>query len=178
VSARSIASTALSSRAPAAGKQREPTLEGGKREATLTADYNAEMVEHIARHPWVRDRSIFVGDPDDIVPDTLGPGLPAIRDWTEQHYSFSGYITGFDAAELADRATLRADLGYLPGERVCLVAVGGSGVGRGLQARVINSHTEAQRLVPELRMIAVAGPRIDPASLRQSQRSRGPRPRA
>jgi hypothetical protein len=52
------------------------------------------MVEHIARHPWVRDRSIFVGDPDDIVPDTFGPGLPAIRDWTEQHYSFSGYITG------------------------------------------------------------------------------------
>ena len=142
-----------------------PTPEGGKREATLTADYNAEMVEHIARYPWIRDRSIFVGDPDDIVPDTFGPGLPAIREWTEQHYSFSGYITGLDLAELADRAALRADLGYLPGERVCLVAVGGSGVGRGLLERVINSYTEAQRLVPELRMIAVAGPRIDPTSL-------------
>ena len=70
--------------------------DGGDREAFLTADYNAEMIEHIARFPRVRDRAIFVGDPDDIVPDTFGPGLPPIRDWTEQHYDFSGYVTGFD----------------------------------------------------------------------------------
>ena len=78
--------------------------DGGEREAFLTADYNAEMIEHIARFPRVRDRAIFVGDPDDIVPDSFGPGLPAIRDWTEQHYDFAGYITGFDPRELADRA--------------------------------------------------------------------------
>jgi hypothetical protein len=42
----------------------------------------------------VRDRAIFVGDPDDIVDGTFGPGLPAIRAWTEQHFKFSGYITG------------------------------------------------------------------------------------
>ena len=46
------------------------------------------MIEHIDRYPRVRDRAIFVGDPDDIVPDTFGPGLPRIRDWTEQHYDF------------------------------------------------------------------------------------------
>ena len=62
----------------------------------LTADYNAEMIEHIARFPRIRDRAIFVGDPDDIVPDAFGPDLPLIRDWTEEHYDFSGYITGFD----------------------------------------------------------------------------------
>ena len=70
--------------------------DGGEREASLTADYNAEMIEHIARFPRVRDRAIFVGEPDDIVPDSFGPGLPSIRDWTEQHYDFAGYITGFD----------------------------------------------------------------------------------
>ena len=48
----------------------------------LTADYNAEMIEQIARYPRLRDRSVFVGDPDDIVPDLFGPGLPGIRDWT------------------------------------------------------------------------------------------------
>ena len=86
--------------------------DGGEREAFLTADYNAEMIEHIARFPRVRDRAIFVGDPDDIVPDGFGPGLPLIRDWTQQHYDFAGYITGFDPGQLADRAGAAAELGY------------------------------------------------------------------
>ncbi len=48
-------------------------------EIRLTADYNAEMIEHVERFKRVRDRSIFVGDPDDIVPASFGPDLPAIR---------------------------------------------------------------------------------------------------
>jgi pimeloyl-ACP methyl ester carboxylesterase/predicted glycosyltransferase len=146
-----------------------PMPDGGEREAFLTADYNAEMIDQIARYPRVRDRSIFIGDPDDIVPDSFGEGLPGIRDWTEQHFSFSGYATGLDPAEPADRQSLRAELGYCPNERVCIVTVGGSGVGTHLLRRVIESFPETQRLVPELRMIVVAGPRIDPASLPTEQ---------
>ena len=76
----------------------------------------------------MRDRAIFVGDADDIVPDAFGPELPLIRDWTEQHYDFAGYVTGFDPAEFADREPLGA-LGYRADEQVCIVTVGGSGVG-------------------------------------------------
>jgi predicted glycosyltransferase len=47
---------------------------------------------------------------------------------------------------------------------VCIVTVGGSGVGSHLLGRVIASYPEAKRLIPDLRMV-VAGPRIDPASL-------------
>ena len=50
-----------------------PMDDGGEREAFLTSDYNAEMVEHVADHPGVRDRALFVGNPDDIVADRLGP---------------------------------------------------------------------------------------------------------
>jgi len=142
-----------------------PMTDGGAREAFLTADYNAEMIEQIARYPRVRDRAVFVGEPEDIVPERFGPELPAIRGWTEEHYSFAGYVTGFDPAAFGDRDALRAELGYRPDERVCIVTVGGSGVGADLLHRVIASFPEAKRLVPELRMIAVAGPRIDPASL-------------
>jgi pimeloyl-ACP methyl ester carboxylesterase/predicted glycosyltransferase len=142
-----------------------PMPDGGAREAALTSDYNAEMVEQIARYPRVRDRSIFVGNPEDIVPDTFGPSLPSIREWTEQHYSFSGYVTGFDPADLGERTKLRAELGYRDDEQVCIVTVGGSGVGAPLLRRVIESFQEAKRLVPELRMIVVAGPRIDPGTL-------------
>jgi predicted glycosyltransferase len=122
------------------------------------------MVEQIARYPRVRDRAIFVGNADDIVPDALGPELPLIRDWTEQHFDFAGYVTGFDAEGL-DREALRAELGYSPREQVCIVTVGGSGVGEHLLRRVIDAFPEARQRVPDLRMIVVAGPRIDPASL-------------
>jgi pimeloyl-ACP methyl ester carboxylesterase/predicted glycosyltransferase len=147
-----------------------PMPDGGDREAKLTADYNAEMIEHIARFPRVRDRAIFVGAPEDIVPDRFGPELPAIRAWTEAHYDFTGeYVTGFDPAATAGSAEIRERLGYRPDERVCIVTVGGSGVGGHLLKKVIASYPEAKRLVPDLRMVVVAGPRIDPASLPQME---------
>jgi pimeloyl-ACP methyl ester carboxylesterase/predicted glycosyltransferase len=141
-----------------------PMPDGGEHEAFLTADYNAEMIGHIARYPRVRDRAIFVGDPDDVVPGTFGSGLPAIREWTEQHYEFAGYVTGPDA-EAVDRLQARAELGFGPGEQVCVVTVGGSGVGAALLRRVVEAYPEAKRLVPGLRMVVVAGPRIDPATI-------------
>jgi len=45
------------------------------------------------------------------------------------------------------------------------VTVGGSGVGEHLLRRVASSFEIAKRDIPELRMIIVAGPRIDPDSL-------------
>jgi predicted glycosyltransferase len=70
-------------------------------------------------------------------------------------------VTGFDPQALGDRG----ELGYADEERVCIVTVGGSGVGGHLLRRVIDAYPEAKERVPELRMIVVAGPRIDPASL-------------
>jgi pimeloyl-ACP methyl ester carboxylesterase/predicted glycosyltransferase len=145
-----------------------PMADGAEREAFLTADYNAEMIEHIDRFPRVRDQALFVGNPDDVVPDSFGPDLPAIRDWTERHFEFPGYVSGFDPTQFADRERLRAELGYAPDERVVIVTVGGSGVGEALLRRVIDAYPLARDLVPGLRFVVVAGPRIDPASLPQS----------
>jgi pimeloyl-ACP methyl ester carboxylesterase/predicted glycosyltransferase len=137
-----------------------PLPEGGEREAVLTADVNAEMIEHVERFPGVRDRAIFVGDPGDVVPARFGPGLPWIREWTERHFAFSGQIV--DAAPSGED---RERLGYGPDERVCLVSVGGSGVGEALLRRVAEAFPAAAERVPGLRMVLVAGPRIDPGSL-------------
>jgi predicted glycosyltransferase len=135
------------------------------RESFLTADFNAQTIEHIAEHPEVRDLSLFVGNPDDIVPERFGLGLPMIRDWTERHFDFTGYVTGFDPADLGDRTKLRSELGYRDDELLCVVTVGGSGIGADLLRRVIDAFPRAKEHVPELRMIVVAGPRIDPESL-------------
>ena len=141
-----------------------PMRDGGPAEARLTSDYNAEMVEHVARHPEVRDRALFVGNAEDVVTDRLGPGLPVIRDWTADHFDFVGYVTGFDPAELADRQALRCELGYRDDEQVCIVTVGGTSVGGHLLRRVIDAFPDVKRRVPGLRMIVVTGPRIDPTA--------------
>ena len=142
-----------------------PMPEGGDREAYLTSDYNAEMIEHIERFPRVRDQAIFVGNHNDVVPEAFGPGLPKIRDWTEEHFDFSGYITGFSPPTADEAAEWRAELGYGDDEKVCIVTVGGSGVGRHLLEKVIAAYPMAREQVPGLRMVAVAGPRIEPESL-------------
>jgi predicted glycosyltransferase len=74
---------------------------------------------------------------------------------------------GADAAAVfpSGRAAIRAELGWRPDEKVCLVTVGGSGVGADLLRRAVAAYPAANRLVPGLRMIVVAGPRIDPATL-------------
>ena len=137
----------------------------GSREPFLTADYNAEMIEQIARWPRVRDRALFVGQPDDIVDADFGPGLPRIRDWTRQHFSFPGYILPFDPAEFADRAALRARLGFRPDERVVFAAVGGTAVGVHLLRKVIAAAPLVKALDPAVRIIVVSGPRLDPSAL-------------
>src|SRR5262249_56290936 len=79
---------------PQRGQASTSVANAREHEAFLTADYNAEMIGHIADHPEVRDRAIFVGNPDDIVTRTFGPELRWIRDWTERNFAFSGYVTG------------------------------------------------------------------------------------
>ena len=99
-----------------------PMPDGGEREAFLTSDYNAEMVEHVARYPRLRDRSVFVGDPADVVDVPLGPDLPTARAWTEEHFDFAGYVMG-ERPTAEERPALRRRLGYgddgrgLPGQR-------------------------------------------------------------
>jgi len=142
-----------------------PMPSGGEREAFLTTDYNAEMIGHIELHPDVRDRAIFVGSPEDIVPLSFGQNLPAMRDWVPKHFEFAGYIIDEHPDRFGSRADLRRSLGYRLDERVCVVTVGGSGVGTHLIKRILQSWPIVRARMPELRMILVAGPRIDPASL-------------
>ncbi len=142
-----------------------PMPSGGEREAFLTSDYNAEMIGHVENHPAVRDRAIFVGSPEDIVPMSFGRDLPTMRDWIPKHFDFASYIIGEHPDTFGSRAELRHRLGYRPDERVCIVAVGGSGVGAHLIKRILQSWPLVHGRLPELRMIVVAGPRIDPQSL-------------
>ncbi|KRE38138.1 alpha/beta hydrolase [Janibacter sp. Soil728] len=142
-----------------------PMPDGGEREVALTADYNAEMIEQRARYRRVRDASVFVGTPDDVVDLPFGPGLPNIREWTEANFDFAGYVTGFVPPTDVERAAVRRRLGCHDDELLCVVTVGGSGVGESLLRKVMDAVPLARQRIPGLHFLVVTGPRIDPATL-------------
>ena len=123
--------------------------DGGEREAFLTADYNAEMIEHIARFPRVRDRAVFVGNLSDSCRTRSARTSPRSATGPSEHYDFAGYVTGFDPSELRRPRGAAAELGYRDDEQVCIVTVGGSGVGGHLLRRVIDAFPEAKERVPD-----------------------------
>ena len=139
-----------------------PMPSGGARESAMTADYNAEVLEHIAQHPDVRDLSIFIGDPQDVVRESFGPGLPSIPDWTAEHFQFPGYVMPFDPKDLADRARTRTELGYDAERPLIVGSAGGSAVGVHLLHRIAEAFSLLRADVPEAQLLLVGGPRIDP----------------
>ena len=147
-----------------------PMPDAADRERELTADYNAEMLEHRARWQGVRDQSVFVGNPDDVVLDPFGPGLPSINSWVRENFAFSGYVTGAPVPGIADPESLRARWGCSDGDLLCIVTVGGSGVGDALLRRVLDAVPAMIDRVANLRFLVVTGPRIDPASLPPTHR--------
>ena len=137
-----------------------PMEEGNAREAFLCADRNADDIEHVARYPWIRDRAIFVGNPEDAPDLPFGPGLPQIRAWTRRNFRFTGYALPFDPRALADTDELRRRHGYRRDEKLVIAAVGGTAVGAPLLHRIVEAFPAMKRQVPELRLVLVAGPRL------------------
>jgi pimeloyl-ACP methyl ester carboxylesterase/UDP:flavonoid glycosyltransferase YjiC (YdhE family) len=143
-----------------------PMPSGGQREAFLTSDYNAEVLEHMAKHPEVRDLSIFIGEQQDVVTEPFGPGLPMIPEWTDEHFKYAGYVLPFDPRDLSDTQALRRELGYDPVKPLVVAGAGGSAVGVHVLHRIAEAFAILKRQVPDAQMILVAGPRIDPSEFK------------
>jgi pimeloyl-ACP methyl ester carboxylesterase len=131
---------------------------------------NAENVDHLRLHPDVRDLSLMVGDEDDVLDRPFGPDLPNMRQWAREYFKFAGYTYHFDPADFRDKAALRASLGYHPGERVILVSVGGTRVGRHLLEKCAAAFALIAPRVPDTRMVLVTGPRLDGATFPDAPR--------
>ena len=106
--------------------------------------------------------ALFIGEPADIQDRRFGAFLPNRRRLADSHVVFLGYILTFDPASLPSKAELRAELGYGPGPLV-VCTVGGTAVGRELLEFCGRAYPSAAARLPGLRLVLVAGPRIDPS---------------
>jgi pimeloyl-ACP methyl ester carboxylesterase/predicted glycosyltransferase len=125
-------------------------------------NFNGTWVEMREVHPEVSDLSLFLGALEDIPDTSLGDRPPNRREWAEEHFECIGYVLPFDPAEYDDRQTLRAELGFSPEDKVLLVAVGGTSVGRPLIEKCLAAQESLRDTVPGIRTVVLCGPRIDP----------------
>jgi pimeloyl-ACP methyl ester carboxylesterase/UDP:flavonoid glycosyltransferase YjiC (YdhE family) len=139
--------------------------DGDPREADLCADYNAEMIEHRARFPYVRDRSVFIGGFDELPDASFGAGLPNIREWSKQWFTSVPYVVPFDPTPYRRTAALRRRLGYGTGYPLYVAAVGGTAVGRDLLELTAEAFAIVRKEQPDARMVMVTGPRLHPGQL-------------
>jgi pimeloyl-ACP methyl ester carboxylesterase len=138
---------------------------GDPREAELCADYNAEMIEHLARFPYVRDRSVFIGGFDELPDASFGAGLPDIRDWSRKWYTSVPYVVPFDPTAYRRTSALRQRLGYGTGYPLYVAAVGGTAVGLDLLGLIAEAFAIVRKEQPDARMVMVTGPRLQPSEL-------------
>ena len=115
--------------------------------------------------PQPADLSLFVGVPEDVPDRRFGLGLPNRREYARRNYAFIGYVLGFDPGAYRDKAAVRTALGY--DDRPLIVcSVGGTAVGVDLLRLCAAAFPILERHVPDVQMVIVCGPRIDPASVR------------
>lgn len=111
-----------------------------------------------------RNAALFFGEPEDVPDRRFGVLLPQRRRYARGHIEFVGYVLPFSQESVPPRDALRQELGY-GSERVVICSVGGTSVGREILELCGRAFPLAAARVPGLRMVVVAGPRIDPNSL-------------
>ena len=123
------------------------------------------MIEHRARFPRLRDRSIFVGNPADVVADRSGRGCRASANGPSRTSSSPATSWADFPPSAPERTTLRRRLGLNPTSDCASSPSAEPAVGSRLLRRVLDAVPITRRLMPDLHFLIVTGPRIDPASL-------------
>src|SRR4051812_27105303 len=120
------------------------------------------------RTPWVEDLSLFVGNAEDIADKSYGFCLPNARKHAEKHYKFLGNILPFNPQDYRNRAEVKGRLGYGEGPLI-ICSVGGTAIGEDLLNLCSRTYRILKDKLPELQLVLICGPRIDPDSIMMTE---------
>lgn len=120
---------------------------------------NWYSVRLIRRLPRLFDLTLIVGEEADVPDKAFGLFLPNRRELAKAAIKFTGYVCPFEPAGYRDRAALRQRLGYGP-EPLVICAIGGTAIGKPLLELCGRVFPLLRRQIPNLRMVAVSGPRL------------------
>lgn len=114
------------------------------------------------------DLGLFIGEEEDVPDVSFGPFLPSRREWARTRCSFVGYVLDFNPLQYSDAVALRRELGYDLSPLV-ICTVGGTSIGRELLDLCGSAYPLLKQSIPDLQMVLVCGPRLDPRELRVPQ---------
>src|SRR3990170_7708022 len=125
---------------------------------------NRLWLKFLKSKPALADRSIFIGELEDVPSKRFGFMLPNRRRLAEKLLNFVGYVLPEDIEEYRDKEKTRQLLGYRD-EPLALCSIGGTGAGKNLLDLCIKAYPIVKKRIPGLQMILVCGPRVRPGSI-------------
>jgi len=125
---------------------------------------NRLWLKFLRSKPPLADLSIFVGELEDIADRKLGFMLPNRRILAKKLLSFAGYVLPEDIEDYKDKAKARRLLGY-GNDPLVLCSIGGTAVGKDLLDLCVAAYPIAKKSIPNLQMLLVCGPRVQPESI-------------
>ena len=125
---------------------------------------NRLWLKFLRSEPPLADRSIFIGELEDIPDKKFGFILTNRRRLAEKLINFAGYVLPEDIEDYRDKAKTRQLLGY-GNEPLVLCSIGGTAAGKNLLDLCTAAYPIVKKRIPNLQMILVCGPRVPPDSI-------------
>lgn len=128
-------------------------------DAIATYLTNRIWVKTITHKPQLYDKSIFVGEIEDIQDKKFGILLPNRRILAKKHFDFVGYILTFNPKDYMDKMKIRKTLGYNK-EPLAICSIGGTSAGKELLDLSIKAVPIIRKEIPDFELILVLGPEV------------------
>ena len=129
---------------------------------------NRLWLKFLRRQPPFANKSLFVGELEDVPDKNFGFLLPNRRRIAEKLIDFVGYIVPEDIEDFRDKKKTRQRLGY--GNNPLIVcSIGGTAAGKELLDLCVRAYPLVKERLPNVRMVLVCGPRLPPESVKAPQ---------
>ncbi len=126
---------------------------------------NRLWLKFLGSNPPLADRSLFIGELEDIPDKNFGLMLPNRRKLAKKLINFVGYVLPEDIEDYKNKTKARRLLGY-GDEPLVLCSIGGTAAGKDLLDLCTAAYPIAKKTIPNLQMILVCGPRVPPESIK------------
>jgi len=126
---------------------------------------NRLWLKFLISEPPLADKSLFIGELEDVPDRSFGFLLPNRRKVAAKVVDFVGYVVPEDIKMYKDRAKARELLGY-GDEPLILCSIGGTSAGKDLLDLCVRTYPLIRPKIPNVQMVLVCGPRLPPESIR------------
>ena len=126
----------------------------------ITTYYTNRLWSKIITHkPKLYDKTIFIGEIEDIQNKKFGLLLPNKRKVAEKYFDIVGYILNFNPKDYSDKEKNRNALGYNK-DPLVICSIGGTSAGKELFDLVIKAVPIIRKEIPDFQMLLVLGPEL------------------